>query len=258
MKQMRKIQMLLMSMVCSLLLMMGAYSVPMDQVQAASIKISAKSVSLKVGSTKTLKLKNTKKKPTWKSSNTKVATVNGNGKVKAVGKGTVTITASLGTKNYTCKVTVRELTSAEKLTKVHKAVKSAYKDNYRPNMTYDSLYLKEVIGLDTNCYDAVIAEGPMMSAAVDTFIGVHAKSGKVAEVEKALKAYQSYLINDTFQYPLNQPKINASKVVTKGEFVFFILLGSNNDNELDEGKLLSYYKAQNEIAVNAINNALAN
>lgn len=48
----------------------------------------------------------TNQKITWKSSNTKIATVDANGYVKAVGKGTVTITAtSSNGKTATCKVT---------------------------------------------------------------------------------------------------------------------------------------------------------
>jgi len=52
----------------------------------------------------------TNKAVTWKSSNTKIATVDKNGKVKAVKKGTVTITATAkdgSGKKVTCKVTVK-------------------------------------------------------------------------------------------------------------------------------------------------------
>ena len=227
-------------------------------VNAATISISASKATLKVGDTKKLTVKNTKKKVTWSSSNKKVATVSKTGKVKAIAKGTATITAKVNGKIYTSKITVRELTVKETLAKVTKAVKKAYGDNYLPNMEYDSLYLKEIIGLDSSTYDAVVAEGPMMSAQVDTFIAVHAKSGKKTEVEKALKAYQSYLINDSFQYPMNLPKVNASKVVTVGDYVFFVMLGKiNSDLDADEGKLLTYYEKQNDIGIHAIENALS-
>lgn len=227
-------------------------------VNAATISISASKATLKVGDTKKLTVKNTKKKVTWSSSNKKVATVSKTGKVKAIEKGTATITAKVNGKLYTSKITVRELTAKETLAKVTKAVKKAYGDNYLPNMEYDSLYLKEIIGLDSSTYDAVVAEGPMMSAQVDTFIAVHAKSGKKTEVEKALKAYQSYLINDSFQYPMNLPKVNASKVVTVGDYVFFVMLGKiNSDLDADEGKLLTYYEKQNDIGIHAIKNVLS-
>lgn len=49
---------------------------------------------------------NYKTKTTWKSSNSKVASVTSNGKVTAKKKGTATITAKANGKTYTCKVTV--------------------------------------------------------------------------------------------------------------------------------------------------------
>ena len=48
----------------------------------------------------------TDKTVTWRSSNDRVATVDANGKVKAVGNGTATITATAGGKTATCKLSV--------------------------------------------------------------------------------------------------------------------------------------------------------
>ena len=69
------------------------------------ITITGGNISLKVGETKTLKVtispsNATNKKITWKSSNTKIATVNSSGLVtaKAVGKATITATANNGKK----------------------------------------------------------------------------------------------------------------------------------------------------------------
>lgn len=81
-----------------------------SNVQAASkskIKLSKSKLTLSVGSTKTLKLKGTKKKPKWTSSKKSVATVTKKGKVKAKKKGSTVITAKLGKKKYKCKVTVK-------------------------------------------------------------------------------------------------------------------------------------------------------
>lgn len=74
-------------------------------VNAASI--SRKSASLKKGQSVQLKIKGTKKKITWKSSKKKVATVSKKGVVKAVASGKATITAKVGGKKYTCKITVK-------------------------------------------------------------------------------------------------------------------------------------------------------
>lgn len=77
--------------------------VPAD---AAKVKLNKSKITLEVGESTTLKVTGTKKKPTWESSNKKVATVNG-GKVTANKKGTATIAATVGNKKYTCKVTVK-------------------------------------------------------------------------------------------------------------------------------------------------------
>ena len=80
----------------------------------SSVKLNKTSLTMQVGKTQTLSVT---VKPTnadirnviWTSSNTKVATVDSKGKVKAIGKGTATITATAADgsgKNAACKVTV--------------------------------------------------------------------------------------------------------------------------------------------------------
>lgn len=82
-------------------------------IEVSDIKISNSKLSLKVGENSTLTVtinpsNATDKKITWTSSNKSVATVDSNGKVKAVGAGTTTITAKVGNKTVTCTVTVTE------------------------------------------------------------------------------------------------------------------------------------------------------
>ena len=80
----------------------------------SSVTLNKRSLTMQVGKTEILKVT---VKPTsaviknviWTSSNTKVATVDSKGKVKAIGKGTATITATAADgsgKNAACKVTV--------------------------------------------------------------------------------------------------------------------------------------------------------
>lgn len=82
---------------------------------AASIALSATSKTVVVGNTYTLSVKNATNvsKTSWKSSNTKIATVNGKGLVNPVAVGTATITATVyfkdGTqKQLSSKVTVKK------------------------------------------------------------------------------------------------------------------------------------------------------
>ena len=83
---------------------------PIDEsgyvVSAASVKISKTKYKMNKGEKFTLKVTGTKKTVKWSSSNKKVATVNSKGKVTAKKKGTVTITAKVGSKKYKCKITV--------------------------------------------------------------------------------------------------------------------------------------------------------
>ena len=81
--------------------------VPYKNVEAASLKLSATSISLAKGSTYTLKMKNNTKNyaVTWSTSNKYAVSVSG-GVVKAVNKGFANIKAVCNKKTFTCKVYV--------------------------------------------------------------------------------------------------------------------------------------------------------
>lgn len=67
--------------------------------------------TMTAGNTATLKLKNNKKKVTWTTSNKKIVKITKKSKtgvdIQALTSGTAQITAKIGTKKYTCKVTVK-------------------------------------------------------------------------------------------------------------------------------------------------------
>jgi len=77
--------------------------------KSKKIKLNKSKITLTVGETYKLKLKNNKKKVKWSSSKKKVATVGKKGKVTAKKKGTAKITAKVDKKKYTCKVTVKNI-----------------------------------------------------------------------------------------------------------------------------------------------------
>jgi len=95
-----------------LVLAMISGLVPAETAMAAKkVSISKKKLTLTMGKSVTLKLKNIKKskkrKVKWSSSKKSVAVVNKSGKITAKKKGTAKITAKYAGKKYTCKVTVK-------------------------------------------------------------------------------------------------------------------------------------------------------
>lgn len=136
---------------------------------------------------------------------------------------------------------------------IHTAVKEAYGEDYIPSMPIDAAVLQEKYGIKSDWYTDMIAEEPMISVNVDTFIAVQAKEDNVKDVETALTQYRDTLISDTMQYPINLPKINASKILIIDNNVFFIMLGAvSDDMEQNEKEMLKAAEEQNEIAVKAI------
>ena len=85
---------------------------PIQANAAKKVKLNKSKLSLYVGKSYTLKLKNIKNKIKWKSSKKSVATVSSKGKVKAKKKGSCKITAKVGKKKYVCKVTVKKKISS--------------------------------------------------------------------------------------------------------------------------------------------------
>lgn len=76
---------------------------------AGNVYLSETNLTLEIGHYKTLKVKGTSQKVTWKSANNKAATVSSNGKVTAMGWGSTKIYATVGGKTLTCKVTIVQM-----------------------------------------------------------------------------------------------------------------------------------------------------
>lgn len=74
----------------------------------SKIKLNKTKATIYVGKSIKLKVKGTKKKVKWSSSNKKIAKVTQKGKVTGVKNGTAKITAKVGKKKYKCKVTVKK------------------------------------------------------------------------------------------------------------------------------------------------------
>lgn len=84
----------------------------------SKLKLNKTALTLQKGKTYTLKLSAETPAPKWSSSNSKVASVSSKGKVTAASKGTATITAALGGRKFTCKVTVSASNTVSGMTRL--------------------------------------------------------------------------------------------------------------------------------------------
>lgn len=82
--------------------------------EAATIKLNKTKVAINEGESYTLKVTGTTKTVKWSTSNKAIATVSTKGVVKGIKAGSTTITATVSSKKYTCKVTVEEVFNAKK------------------------------------------------------------------------------------------------------------------------------------------------
>ena len=80
---------------------------PLQANAAGKVALNKSKLVLEMGTTETLKVKNTKKNVKWSTSDKKIVKVN-KGVLKPVSVGTATITAKVSGKSYTCKVTVAD------------------------------------------------------------------------------------------------------------------------------------------------------
>jgi len=140
------------------------------------------------------------------------------------------------------------------INEVHTIIKNTYGEDYRPNVEIPRESLTDLFGINLDDVEEFIAEQPMISANIDTFIAIKAKSGKGQTVASALNAYKDSLLNGAMMYPSNMPKAQAAKVVSHGDYVFLVMLGAAGDMEADEETQLTFAKAQVEKGTNAINN----
>ena len=147
---------------------------------------------------------------------------------------------------------------AKTLQSAKKAVTDVLGDNYWPDSEIPEEMLNETYGVSADLYDAYLGEAPMISVNVDTLLIIHAKDGKVEEVENALNTYRDNLVNDTMQYPMNLGKIQASRIERIGDYICFVQLGADTSSVEDQGDeaVITYCQEQNELALEAIRQTL--
>lgn len=126
----------------------------------------------------------------------------------------------------------------ETISKVFDEVKNTLGENYFPNVEIMQEMYETVYGLNLAEVESVYGEMPMISANVDTLIGVLAKEDSIKTVKEALEKYVDTMKNDSFQYPANMAKMPAMEIVTHGNYVFLVAtfgdVFAENDEPTDE------------------------
>ena len=128
------------------------------------------------------------------------------------------------------------------LSEIAEAVKEKYGEDYLPSMPLEADMLKEIYGVNMDDVEEFVAEAPMMSAHVDTFIAMKAKEGKGEEIEAQLQ-----------KYPMNVAKVQAGQVVRHGDYVFYVMLGKYDDRlDVSEEDSVKFAKEQVQIGLDTI------
>lgn len=135
-------------------------------------------------------------------------------------------------------------------------IKTAYGEDYLPDTEIDTEHLKEEFKLDKELIEDQKGELPAIGFRPDRLLVVKAKEGKGEEVEKQLNEVRQEKINDSMMYPVNAAKINAAKVVRRGDYVAFILLGATDENvDAPEKQQAEFAAAQTQRGVDAFEEA---
>ncbi len=211
-KYVKKVSVIILALLVSLAMVMP--------VSAASVSLNRRSASVTVGKTVKLKVKGTRKKAKWSSSNSKIATVNKNGVVKGKKTGQVKITAKIGKKKLTCKVNVKKAKSKAK-PKAKSNTNTAQNTNVRKvvskGMTYDHgityeayLYNDRTIEVEvTNGNNSSIAFGWLAS---DFNMSVKTTAGTYNVPVNILKSIENGGVN----YQRVQPGAKSGWIITLG------------------------------------------
>lgn len=140
------------------------------------------------------------------------------------------------------------------LNEIHKAVKDQLGEDYTSDRELLIEELEPMVGVDKSDIETYIAEAPMISVGVDTFIAIKAKEGKADGIEQGLQNHKKFLMEESFQYPMNIAKVNASKVIRHGDYVFFVMLGAYDDREdATEEERLEFAQAETKKVEETIN-----
>jgi len=159
------------------------------------------------------------------------------------------------------------VTPWSELDKMRNEIVKWYGSTYYPNVKVHEdeaslgAYLADILKIDAAWVDEIIIEVPMISANADTLILVDPSEGNTEAVLNALQAYKTYLVEESFQYPMNEARVKTAAVAQVGDYVCFSILGGAVDNPEEFGiysdeELVGYYESMNMNAIYALQSYL--
>ena len=122
-----------------------------------TLKLNSSRITLNPGKSYTLKVNGTKLTPAWRSSNSKIVTVNKKGRITAKKAGTAKITATLGGKKFVCTVTVKKASASSNKTVQNYTKVKNYLNKNGGYSEDGSRYIEMAIDADTT---AVLSYDP--------------------------------------------------------------------------------------------------
>ncbi len=177
---------------------------------ASSVTLGFSSITLAAGKKKTLEatvkpLTATEKTVTWKSSDTKVATVSSAGVVTAVGAGTavITCTSTDGYASTTCKVTVTQPTTGIKAEKSKVTVKIGTPYTLKATVTPDTASNKTVVWTTADSKIATVTAEGVVSGV---------KVGKVKITARTADGLHSAEITVNVEKPVKSVSLNKTSL----------------------------------------------
>lgn len=136
------------------------------------------------------------------------------------------------------------------------AVATELGDDYWANAELMPEYLDDWFGVSDDMYEEYYGQTPMISVNVDTLLVVKAKEERIEDVENALNTYKEAMVQDTMQYPMNIPKIQAAEIGTFGNYVCYVQLGADKGGEEDEESAIKACQEMNARALAVIEGKL--
>lgn len=197
----------------------------------ASIKLNKSKITIYKGKSTTLEATVTgaSTKVSWKSSNTKIASVNSKGKIIGKNPGTCKITASANGKSTTCTVTVKKKTSAEVTAYKNFLKKGSFTTSYSYTVNgqkYTNKNLMMILSysyVDTNgdrkpeLYVRAYKKGDNPSYATDYLISYKNKKCVPTGLEEKLIGYfqgTNVKVSVSYAYLYNRPSTPYTKDMT--------------------------------------------